>query len=82
MKHTVRNSTQLGVALRSLRKEAGLSQDDIYDKSGILQKTVSLLESGNSQSTIASLFKILAAIDCDLIIVPKKETEQKSGGEW
>lgn len=80
MKHSVHNATQLGIALKSLRKETGQTQDDIYQKSGILQKTVSLLESGNSKSTISSLFKLLAAIECDLVIVPKLENQ--STGEW
>lgn len=82
MKYTIRTISQLGMALKSLRASAGLTQEEVAEKVGLLQKTISALESSSSQSTIESLMKLLAGLNCDIIIIPKDENIPEHKSEW
>jgi transcriptional regulator with XRE-family HTH domain len=54
-----------GVVLRSLRKKAGLSQEQLALEAGIERNFVSLIERGVNQPTIRVIFKLGAALDVD-----------------
>ena len=82
MKYTIRTISQLGMALKSLRASTGLTQEEVAQKVGLLQKTISALESSSSQSTIESLMKLLSGLNCDMILVPKEENMTEHKTEW
>jgi HTH-type transcriptional regulator/antitoxin HipB len=63
---------QLGQALRNQRKALGRTQGAAGADVGVLPKTVSALESKPGASSIASLFKLLSALDLELVLRPKK----------
>ncbi|PZV23448.1 MAG: transcriptional regulator [Cyanobium sp.] len=72
MWHVVRLPAQLGVALRSRRKELGLSQAEAAARGGLQQKTVSSLENDPQRCTIHSLYRLLAALGVELVLQPRE----------
>ncbi len=53
----------LGQALRSLRLAAGLSQEQLGLESGVQRNFISLIETGQNQPTITTIFKLAAALN-------------------
>jgi len=80
MKYNIKTMKQIGLALRAIRKEKGITQKVVSSKVKLLPKTISALESGSPGSTIESLMKYIAALDCDIIIKPRRnDSKNKSG---
>lgn len=52
-----------GLVLRRLRKERGLSQEELGFEAGLQRKHISSLELGEKQPTIKSVFKLAAALN-------------------
>jgi HTH-type transcriptional regulator/antitoxin HipB len=61
----------LGVTLRELRKQKGMTQTALGKRVGLDQKRVSLMESGNPNIRVASLFRLLSALDVGMAFEPK-----------
>lgn len=55
-----------GLVLRSLRKKAGLSQEQLALDAGIERNFVSLIERGVNQPTIRVMFKIAPALNVEV----------------
>ena len=53
----------LGQALRGLRLAAGLSQEQLGLESGVQRNFISLIETGQNQPTISTIFKLAAALN-------------------
>lgn len=53
-----------GQVLRTLRKEAGLSQEQLAFEAEIERNFVSLIERGINQPTIRIIFKLASALNC------------------
>ncbi|GJI93634.1 hypothetical protein RugamoR57_03520 [Duganella caerulea] len=51
-----------GIVLRRLRKEAGLSQEQLALEAGVERNFVSLIERGVNQPSIRVIFKLCAAL--------------------
>lgn len=81
MGHPIRTTQQLAMVLQGYRKQSGLTQKQAGSKVGLLPKTISGLESNPDNSGIASLFKLLSALDLELILQPKK-SNPASLEEW
>lgn len=64
----------VGKALRSQRKTLHLSQKQAAEKSGLLQKTVSLIERDPERASVESLFKLINALDLSLTLTQKRES--------
>ena len=56
----------LGRALRALREQQGLSQEDFAHKAGITTSALSRIERGASNPTWSTITSILAALDASL----------------
>ena len=52
----------LGLALRKLRLAAGLSQEQLGLESGVQRNFISLIETGQNQPTITTIFKLAYAL--------------------
>ena len=61
----------LGAMLRELRKQKGLTQTALGKRVGLDQKRVSLMENGNPNIRIDSLFRLLSALDVGMVLEPK-----------
>ncbi|MDX3775222.1 helix-turn-helix transcriptional regulator [Chromatiaceae bacterium AAb-1] len=53
-----------GKVLRRLRKQAGLTQEQLGQEANLQRNYVSLMERGINQPTITTLFKLAKALDC------------------
>lgn len=53
--------------LKEIRKEKGLNQEELSQKSGVGRITISRLESGAlKESSVSTLMKIAKALECDV----------------
>jgi HTH-type transcriptional regulator/antitoxin HipB len=83
MKTKAINSNSLGIILRSARKSKGLNQTEAGKLLGVDQTTISKVERGESKVRIDTLFRILAALDLEIIIQPKKMwSDLNEGDNW
>ena len=83
MEYTVHTPQQLAQALRSQRNSKQLTQKVAGTPVGLLPKTVSALESSPERSSVDSLFKLLSALEMELVLRPKSsEPYQPTSSEW
>ena len=77
-------STQhLGEALRAARKKKGLTQKQTANSVGLDQPSMSKIERGESSARIDTLFRLLAALDLELILQPRqKPLDESEGDRW
>lgn len=61
----------LGVTLRELRRQKGMTQTVLGKRVGLDQKRISLMENGNPNIRVASLFRLLSALDVGIALEPK-----------
>lgn len=84
MEYPILTTRQLAQGLRGWRKSRNLSQAEAAGRVGLLPKTVSALETGPETSTVGSLFKLLSALDLELVIRSKAKGSagKAAAGEW
>ena len=84
MDYSVKSADQLALILKGIRQNAGLTQKDVSYDNGLLQKTVSLLENTPEKSSVGSLFKLLSALEVDIVLQPRKTNRHKrvTSAEW
>jgi len=77
----IRSSLQLGPLLKDIRIENESTQVNLSDKTGILPKTISALENGNTKSTLKSFLDYINGCHYHIELVPN-EDDSLDGGEW
>jgi len=83
MEYTIHTLQQLAQALRSQRHSRQLTQKVAGAPVGLLPKTVSALESSPERSSVESLFKLLSALELELVLRPKSsKPDQPTSSEW
>jgi HTH-type transcriptional regulator/antitoxin HipB len=82
MKQLVYSPQSLGNAIRRQRKLKQLNQSDAGKPFKIEQTTFSDVERGAEGTRVDTLFRILAALDLEMIIQTKKKHAQLSNEEW
>ncbi len=73
MRKIIRNNIDLGEAIRRARKKKGLLQVDVARKASVRQALVSDLENGVTTAKHDTVIRVLAALDMDLSIVPRRK---------
>jgi HTH-type transcriptional regulator/antitoxin HipB len=76
----VKTPQQLGSVLRGWRKERGLTQQEVGSKVGLAQKAVSQMETDPGRAGVARIFKVMAALDLELVLRPRGATKGRL--EW
>lgn len=71
----------LGVILRELRKQKGLTQAALGARVGLDQKRVSLIENGNPNVRVDSLFRLFSALEVGMVLEPKVLDDAAKDGE-
>lgn len=56
-------ATAFGLALRALRRQAGLTQEQLGFESGLERNFISMLELGQRQPSLATVFKLAKALN-------------------
>ncbi|MFA5516610.1 MAG: helix-turn-helix transcriptional regulator [Desulfuromonadales bacterium] len=77
-------STQhLGEALRAARKKKGMTQQQTARSVGLDQPSLSKIERGESSARLDTLFRLLAALDLELLLQPRQQPRgQSQGDRW
>jgi len=73
MGNIVRSNLDLGAAIRLARKKLDLRQVDVAQKASVRQALVSDLENGATTAKLDTVIRVLAALDMDLSIVPRRK---------
>ncbi len=75
---------ELALFVISQRKKLGLSQEEVANRVGLKQKTISAFENKPESTKLATLFLILSAVNADVEILPKdtKNTQSSWPHEW
>lgn len=81
MDYPVYTPYQLAQVLRGQRRSKRLTQKVAGQAVGLLPKTVSALESHPERSSVASLFKLLSALELELVLRPKGADDHGSPPE-
>jgi len=76
----VRTPKQLGPVLQGYRKTRALTQAAIGQSVGLPQSEISRLELDASSASLSRVFKLLAALDLELVIRPRGKDPSRS--EW
>ena len=82
MEQLIYSPKALGSAIKRQRKAKKLSQDAAGSAFRIEQSTVSSIEQGARGTRLETLFRMLAALDLEMVIRPKKITETKEKESW
>jgi HTH-type transcriptional regulator / antitoxin HipB len=75
----IHSPTELAEFTRDHRKGLHLSQAEVSDRVGLRQETVSGFENKPESTKLATLFKLLSALDLELHVVPKVELRATHG---
>lgn len=82
MEQIVFSPKSLGNAIKRFRKAKKLSQSVAGDPYNIEQSTFSSIEQGVPGTRVETLFRVLAALDLEIVIRPKKATYSKTKENW
>lgn len=69
----IRNNNDLGEAIRQARKTKNLRQIDVAQRASVRQALVSELENGATKAKLDTIIRVLAALDMDLSIIPRRK---------
>lgn len=79
--YVIATPAQLGQVLKSARLTSELSQIALGQQVNVLQKTVSALENNPAGSQVETVFKILSALNLELVLRHKPDDEDNQD-EW
>lgn len=82
MDQIVYSPKSLGIAIKRQRKAKNLSQNEAGAPFKLDQTTLSSVEQGAPGTRLETIFRILAALDLEMIIKPKKNAASKNGEPW
>jgi len=88
MEYTVTTPSQLGRVLQGCRKQRGLTQRELGARVGLLQKAVSMLETDPSRASVDRLFRLLSALELQVVLRDKRpertqtEARRQTKPEW
>ncbi len=72
MDQLVRLPSQLGAIIHSERLRRNMTQQQLADLIGKQQKTISAIENGSDGTKLETLLSVIAKLDLDLRIVPRR----------
>ena len=76
------SSKDLGVLLRNVRKQQGITQAEHGKRVGLDPKRISLLENGNPNCRLGSLVRLLSALGFALTIKSKIDQTDQGPDVW
>ena len=79
MEFPIATPLQLGQVLRGFRKSRGLTQAEVARLGGLLQKTVSLIETSPDKASFESIQKVMAALKVELVL---RERSRPPKAQW
>jgi len=74
MQKVIRSAKEFGAAIRLARKKQDMRQVDVAQKASIRQAIVSDLENGVAAAKLDTVLRVMAALDMDVSISPRRKT--------
>ena len=81
MHYPIITPEQLPAMLRGLRQSAGLTQAQLAERLGISQQSYARLEARPAAASVARLSKLLRALNAELVIHTRDDTQTAVSGE-
>ncbi len=75
MDNIVRSKRELGSIIRMARKRQNLTQANLARKASVRQALISDIENGVTTAKLDTITRVLAALELDMSIVPRRTTE-------
>ena len=73
----------MGAVLQGYRKDRGWTQKDVGARVGLAQNVVSLLEKAPERAGLSRIFKLLSALDLEIVVQPRNSHGSSSKqSEW
>lgn len=72
----------LGEIIKGRRKNKKLNQSEVANSFKFMQSTISSIEQGAPGTRLETLFRLLAALDLEMVIRCKDEDNDTNTGEW
>lgn len=82
MEQLVYSPETLGNVVKRARKREGLNQKEAGTPFNIEQSTVSSIEQGTPGTRLETVFRLLAALDLEMVIRSKNFSDSSATGEW
>ena len=82
MEQLIHSPKSLGNAIKRQRKIKNLNQTEAGSVVKIEQSTLSSIENGAPGTRLETLFRVLAALDLEIIIRPKQTIAKKIKENW
>ena len=79
--YPIKTPQQLGPVLQGYRKSRSFTQAQVGARIGLPQKEISKLELDASTTTLNRIFKVLAALDLELVVRERQAAASKRS-EW
>ena len=76
--YPIKTPQQLGAVLQGYRKTHQLTQAQVGARVGLPQKEISKLEMDPSNTALARVFKLLAALDLELVVRERETSSDLS----
>jgi len=73
MTQIVRLPSQLGALIQSERLRRNMTQKQLASLIGKHQKTISAIENGNDGTKLDTLLSVIAVLDLDLQVIPRRK---------
>jgi HTH-type transcriptional regulator / antitoxin HipB len=73
MNQIVRLPSQLGALIQSARMRRNMTQQQLASLIGKQQKTISAIENGSDGTKLDTLLSVIAMLDLDLQVVPRRK---------
>ena len=74
----IRTPRDLGIAVRNARRAAGLTQEDLAGLAKVSRPWVSALERGKARAELASILKVVEALDLAFTLAADDEATRPS----
>jgi HTH-type transcriptional regulator/antitoxin HipB len=78
MKYLARTPKDIGHAIRLARKAKKLTQNELADRSGVWQETISKVENGLPGTKLETVFDIFAALDLEFQVQERSKGSAES----
>lgn len=80
MEYIIQNPQQLGSVVQGIRQARSLTQGAIGKRVGIGQSSVSGLEANPAPASLSQVFKLLSALNLELVI--RDRAKQAKQSDW
>lgn len=68
MADIARTPKQLGNIIHRARKQRGMTQTELANRTGLRQALISEIETGNNGTKMSTIYTLLAALDLELMV--------------